>query len=197
MFNKVTQESIENVSVQAGILVKKFNPLAPAAPDDEDIIGATTGGYSADCKPTFEDYGADIDNVPNNMKELKNITGYDCTLGLTFVTLTEETFALSLGAVDVTSSGTKVIKPRMNLKASDFQDLWFLSETVNDKMIAICLRNALSTDGLSYKTGKNSKGQLTVTLTAHATISDPEKVPMEFYIADVPSGASVLSFDEE
>lgn len=190
-FTKVTQDAIENVAVQTGVILNTFSPSNPSAPEPSAIIGATTGGITATCNLTFEDFGSDIDNCPDNTKEMKRVTGCDCTLAFTFVTLTEETFKLSLGAAD--KSDGKV-SARTDLRDTDFKEIWFVSEKVNDTIIAICLRNALSTGGFSYKTGKNSKGQLTVTLTGHVSINDPSDVPMDFYIATAPA-ASTLSED--
>lgn len=181
-FNRVSEDAAKNIQVNAGMIVKTFNPSNPAAPQDADIICATTGGITASCVPTFEDFGEDIDNCPNNTKEMKRITGYDCTLSFTALNIDEETIRFSLGAAS--RLGNEVVA-RMTIAGSDFQNIWFLSEKVNDTILAICLKNALSTGGFSLKTQKNGKGQLTVTLTGHTTLAEPEKVPMQFFLADV------------
>ena len=43
------------------------------------------------------------------------------------------------------------------------------------------LKNALSTGGFSLKTTKNGKGQISVELTGHVSISTQDAMPMEFY----------------
>ena len=73
IFTVVPQDAFNDLQVDAGVLLKTFNPASPAAPQDEDIICATTGGINVVCTPTFSDYGEDVDNVPNNMMEFKHL----------------------------------------------------------------------------------------------------------------------------
>lgn len=187
-FNKVTKESLDNVQINAGMILKSFTPANPAAPSASDIVCATTGGVTATCVPTFEDFGADIDNCPNNTIEMKKITGWECTFSFTAVEVSEDTIALALGVAG--KVGTEV-QPKTEVLAAYFKDIWFVSERVDNKIVAIKLKNALSTGGLNYKTQKNGKGNLTVTLTGHVSIEDTASVPMLFYIAT--GGASTAS----
>lgn len=179
IFNQVTKESIDNIQINAGMILKTFSPSAPSAPSAANVVCATTGGITANCTPTFEDFGADIDNCPNNTMEMKKITGWDCTFSFTALDINEETIKLSLGAA--ASIGNE-IQPKAEVIPAHFKTLWFVSERVDDKIIAISLKNALSTGGFAYKTQKNGKGQLTITLTGHISIEDQETVPMAFYI---------------
>lgn len=188
-FNKVTKDSLDAVQINAGMILNTFSPTAPQAPTANSIVCATTGGITASCVPTFEDFGADIDNCPNNTKELKRITGWECTLSFTAVEVTAETIILSLGAA---SNIRGEIIADSNVMNTYFKDIWFVSERVDDKIVAIKLKNAISTGGLQLKTQKNGKGQLTVTLTGHISISDETKVPMEFYIC-TDSGIATTS----
>lgn len=195
VFNQVSQDAIENVQVNAGMILKTFNPTTPAAPDPDDIVCATTGGITATCTPTFADFGADIDNCPNDVKEMKRITGYTCTLAFTALNITADMIKLSLGAA---SALTKEIQARTEIINADFTNIWFVSEKVNNTVLAICLKDALSTGGFSLKTSKNEKGQLAVTLTGHVSLTDPDKVPMSFYICEVSRTMSTsLYYDDE
>ena len=190
IFNTITSDELDHIQVNAGMLLKTFDPDSPAAPTAANIISATTGGVTASCIPTFEDFGADIDNCPNNTKEMKRITGWDCTLATTLLDMNEDTFKLSLGAAiksAATSSHPANVEPRAQVAQQDFADLWFVSERVDDKIIAIQLKNALSTGGFSYKTQKNGKGQLAVTFTGHVSIAAQDSVPMMFYLCDEES----------
>ena len=189
VFNQVTSDELDHIQINAGMLLSSFNPASPAAPTSSSIISATTGGITATCRPTFEDFGSDIDNCPNNTREMKRITGYECTLGATLLDMTEETFKLVLGAAikhAATAEHPASVEPRAQVAVQDFQDIWFVSEKVNGKIVAIQLENALSTGGFSYKTQKNGKGQLTATFTGHIAISNPDDIPMKFYICDEP-----------
>lgn len=182
-FNQVSADAIENIQVDAGLILNSFDPENPAAPLPSAIVCATTGGITATCVPAFSDFGEDIDNCPNNTKEMKRITGWDCTFAFTALNMDEKTIMLALSAA--TKSGAK-ITPNAQVDAeTDFNTLWFVSEKVNDEVVAIELKNALSTGGFNYKTQKNGKGQLTVTLTGHISIKDTSVVPMNFYVVDV------------
>ena len=104
--------------------------------------------------------------------------------------MNEDTFKLSLGAAiksAASSSHPANVEPRAQVAQQDFADLWFISERVDDKIIAIQLKNALSTGGFSYKTQKNGKGQLAVTFTGHVSIAAQDAVPMMFYLCDEES----------
>lgn len=180
MFTVVSQDVFNELQVDAGVILKTFNPASPAAPADADIVTATTGGITVSCVPTYSDYFVDIDNVPNNMKEGKHLDGWDCKLSTTALGTTPDTIKLSLGAADIDASTSK-ITPRRNLQQTDFQDLWWVGDKADGGMVAIQIKNALSTGGFSLKTTKNGKGQLTLELTGHVSISAQSTMPMVFY----------------
>ena len=60
-FTVIPQNTFEELQLDAGVLLKTFDPETAAAPDDEDIICATTGGISVVCVPAYSDMGADIE----------------------------------------------------------------------------------------------------------------------------------------
>jgi hypothetical protein len=113
--------------------------------------------------------------------ELKHLDGWDCTFGFTALNVTPEAIKLALGAADI--NGQSII-PRRKLKQTDFNDIWWVGDRSDGGLVAICLRNALSTGGFSLQTTKNGKGQVAVTLTGHTSIKEQDKVPMEFYVAE-------------
>lgn len=179
-FSKISENTFNELQVEAGVILKTFDPKNPTLVDGA-IVCATTGGINPVCTPEFTDWGEDIDNCPNNTMELKRVSRYECTLGFTALSVTEETIKLALGAASKDSS-TGAIKPSMDLKASDFSDIWWVGDLSNGGFAAVCLKNALSTGGLSLTTTKNGKGQIAVTLTGHYSIDAQDDVPMEFYI---------------
>lgn len=180
MFTKISQDVFEELQLDAGVLLKTFNPATPAAPADADIITATTGGIQASCTPTYSDFLEDVDNAPNNTKEGKHLDGWDCSFGFTAIGVSTDVIKLSLGVADV--SGNKVT-PRRDLKQTDFSDIWWVGDRADGGLVAIKLINALSTGGFSLQTTKNGKGQLSCTITGHTSINDQDTVPMEFYSA--------------
>lgn len=84
---------------------------------------------------------------------------------------------------EMTSAGS-TIKPRRDLKQSDFGDLWWVGDRADGGLVAAHLLNALSTSGLSLQTTKSGKGQVSVELTGHVSIDDQDTMPMEFYSID-------------
>lgn len=189
-FTVVSEDVFNELQVDAGVILKTFDPANPAAPDDEDIVTATTGGITVACVPTYSDYFEDIDNVPNNMKEGKHLDGWDCTLSTTALGATPAAIKLSLGAADIDGTDTSKVVPRRELQQTDFQDLWWVGDKADGGMVAVQIKNALSTGGFSLKTTKNGKGQLSLTLTGHVSIQAQSTMPMVFYSTEGTSGGT-------
>ena len=189
-FTVVPESTFDDLQIDAGVLLKQFDPENPVKPADEDIICATTGGINPTCVPTYSDYGEDIDNVPNNMKELKHLDGWDCKIATTGLGTSPELIKMALGAADITGA-IKVITPRRYLKQTDFEDsLWWVGDKADGGMVAIELKNALSTGGFSLQTTKNGKGQVALEITGHVSINDQDTVPMVFYSTSGEEGTT-------
>ncbi len=181
-FTVIPSDTFDGLQMDAGILLRQFNPAAPQF-NDEDIITATTGGIQISCVPTYSDLGEDVDNCPNNMKELKHLDGWDCSFGFTALGTSKEGIRLALGAADINAE-TGAIVPRRDLKQTDFSDVWWVGDRADGGCVAVQLKNALSTAGFSLQTTKNGKGQTSVTLTGHVSINDQDTMPMVFYSLD-------------
>ena len=176
---KIPQNTFQGLQLDAGVLLKTFTPSTPTI-TDENIICATTGGIQVSCVPTYSDFGEDVDNCPNNTKELKHLDSWECTISTTCLGTSAENIKLALGAADITSSTSK-ITPRRDLEQTDFSDVWWVGDRADGGLVAVQLKNALSTGGFSLQTTKNGKGQITLELTGHVSISDQDTMPMEFY----------------
>lgn len=181
-FTVIPQDTFSGLQLDAGILLSSFTP-ATGAFDDGDIICATTGGINVTCVPTYSDMGEDVDNCPVNMKELKHLDSWECGMSFTSLGTSAEAIRLALGAADVNSS-TSSIAPRRDLQQTDFSDIWWVGDRADGGMVAVQLKNALSTSGFSLQTGKNAKGQISVELTGHVSIDAQDTMPMVFYSAD-------------
>lgn len=178
LFTVIPQDTFDGLQLDAGVLLKKFDPAKVTAPADEDIICATTGGINISCVPTYSDLGEDVDNCPVNTKELKHLDGWDCKMSFTALGTSPENIKLALGAATV--STTKVT-PNRDLKQADFSDIWWAGDRADGGVVAACLKNALSTGGFTLSTTKNGKGQVSVELTGHVSIEAQDTMPMEFY----------------
>lgn len=60
-FTKIPENTFSALQMDAGVLLRNFDPVTGAAPADEDIICATTGGINPTCVPTYSDFGEDVD----------------------------------------------------------------------------------------------------------------------------------------
>lgn len=180
-FTIIPENTFNALQLDAGVLLKNFNPEVPTI-IDEDIICATTGGINPVCTPTYSDFGEDVDNVPVNMMEFKHLDGWECTLSTTSLGTSPELIKLALGCADI--DGETKIVPRMDLKQTDFKSLWWVGDRADGGFVAIELKNALSTGGFSLQTTKNGKGNIALTITGHVSINAQKEVPMVFYSCD-------------
>lgn len=189
IFTKIPLNTFDEIQMDAGIVLKTFNPDDVKEPEDDDIICPTTGGINVTCTPTYSDLGEDVDNCPNGMMELQHLDGWECKMSFTSLSANEEAIRLALGAADITKSDGKPSKivPRRDLKDTDYANVWWVGDKADGGMVAICLKNALSTGGFSLQTSKNGKGQISVELTGHVSIDAQNEMPMEFYTAGASS----------
>ena len=180
-FTKISAEAFKSMQINAGVVLNKFDPTGTTEIQDADIICATSGGVTAECKPNITDLGDDVDNCQKNTAELMQIEDYDCTLAFTALNVTTDVIKLALGAADVSE---KKVTPRMTLdptaSTGDFKDIWWVGDTIDGGFVAVRLMNALSTGGLSLKTTDKGKGNLSVTLTGCPRLGS-DTVPMEWY----------------
>ena len=184
-FTKVPDDTFEKLQLNAGILVDTFTPETGVI---GNILGATTGGIQFSTNPEFTDFGEDVDNVPNNMKELKHLNGYDPQMSGTFLTCTPALAKSLVGAADIDSTDTTKVVPRAELLAADFDDVWWIGDYsdvntgANAGFIAIHLLNALNTAGFQIQSTKNEKGQLAFEYHGHYSIESQDVVPFEIYV---------------
>ena len=190
-FTQIPQDTFEGLQMDAGILLTNFNPASPNV-KDADMICATTGGITVSCAPTFSDFFSDVDNAPNNMKGGKHLDGWEAKISTSCLGTSPRAIKLALGCADIDGDDATKIVPRMDLKKTDFSDIWWVGDKANGGFVAVQLKNALATSGFSLKTTKNGKGTIGLELTGHVSIDAQKEVPMVFYSADPatdPTGA--------
>ena len=194
-FTVIPQDTFEALQLDAGVLLKNFDPTDVAEPADEDIITATTGGITVTCTPTFSDLGEDVDNVPVNMKELKHLDSWACSLSTTALGTSPELIKFALGCADVDGSNSSKIIPRADLAQTDFaSSIWWVGDRADGGVVAVELKNALSTGGFSLQTTKNGKGQTSVTIEGHVSINAQKTVPMVFYSIDPEADGTATTY---
>lgn len=184
-FTKVPTDTFEHLQLNAGILVDTFTPATGTI---GNILGATTGGIQFSTNPDFTDFGEDIDNVPNNMMELKHLNQFDAQMSGTFLTCTPSLAKKLVGAADIDGTDTTKVVPRAELLESDFTSVWWVGDYSdvntgdNAGFIAIHLMNALNTAGFQIQSTKNEKGQLAFEFHGHYSIEAQDTVPFEIYV---------------
>lgn len=186
---KLSVDAANKMQINAGLLLKKFDVSNPVEPQLEDIVCDTTGDFSISCTPETTDFFEDVNNAPTNTKEGKRITGWNCELGVTALSISEDMLKLALGAHEEAGGGAAGIRPRSTYEMSDFQSLYWVGDMIdNDKLFVVVMDDTVSTGGLSFTSTNKGKGQLALTLTPHASAADPEHVPMAFYILEKVDG---------
>lgn len=194
-YTQVPVDTFQNIQINAGVVLRAFDPVSGVY-SKSDIIGATTGGNSFSSNPTYSDYFADVDNVPENTKQGKRIDSYDPALSTNFVTVGTALGKALIGAADIDTDNTTHIIPRNQLKEEDFADIWLVGDysdkngNTNGGYVAIHIKNALNTGGFQFQSTKNGKGQFSADFHGHYDIEDIDDMPFEIYIK---SGADELT----
>ena len=195
-FTQVKLDAFKQLQLEAGVIVSQFNPANPVL-DRSKILFVTTGGINPVCKPSFNDYFDDVDNMPSNTKQGKQIDQYECSISTTALDISPEGVKIALGAADIDPNDTSRVTPRNYLKLSDFEDsIWWVGDKADGGFAAIQLLNALSTDGFSLKTTKKNKGNTAITLMGHYDADNIDVVPMNFYIVDGEDDTTSIVLDK-
>ncbi len=189
---RISADAANKMQMNAGLLVKNFDIENPVAPADSDIVCDTTGDFSITCQPETEDFFEDVNNAATNMKEGKHITGWNCSLSVTSLSITAETLKIALGAADIDSEDNDAVNPRIDYRAADFIQLYWLGDMVDeDKLMVVVMDNTVSTGGISFTSTNKGKGGLSLELSPHASVDTQDKVPMAFYILEKSDSSSM------
>lgn len=186
-FTRIPETAFQKLQLNAGILLANFTP-ATGEVTESDILGATSGGTNFNATPTYSDYGADVDNCPANVKELKKLDSWAVNMSGTFITVDTVLAKRLIGAADIDTSDLTKVVPRNDVTDEDFQDIWWVGDysdkngDTNGGYVAIHMFNSLSTGGFQIQSGNRAKGQFQFTFEGHYSIEDQTKVPFEVYI---------------
>lgn len=189
-YTKIPENAFKELQLNAGVLLNDFDTTDGMTEEEllAAMIGATSGGVNFTATPTYEDYGADIDNAPTNVKELKKLTGWEVKMSGSFITVTTSSATLMAGAADVDKADTTKITPRNDVADTDFKDIWWVGDysdkngATNGGFVAIHMLNSLSTGGFQIQSTNKGKGQFAFEFTGHYSINDQDKVPYEVFV---------------
>lgn len=184
-YTKVKSDTFQTLQLNAGILVKGFDPSDGSY---TSILGATTGGLSFNSNPNFSDFGEDVDNCPPNTKQLKRIMSYDPAISGTFTACTPSLAHALVGAGIIDSNSSAHVIPTHKLTDDDFVDITAVGDysDVNTGesagFMAITIHDALNTGGLQWATAKDGKGQFAFDFHGHYDYDDPDSAPFDIYV---------------
>ena len=179
---KFAENTFEKIGLNAGVLLNKFTSVEAIA--DEDIIGATRGGSTITVPSTMRNIS--VDGVRGNTAESYVVDGWTPTFAFTLLTTDKVRTQMALGVADITEDG-KVI-PRHTVKAEDFKDYYWVGERSDGVAIVMCLKNAISTGGLSWRTTANGEVESSITLTGNYTTADQDTAP--FWMQELVSATA-------
>lgn len=186
-FTRVPANAFKELVFNAGVILSDFNP-ATGEVSAANIICATTGGLTFASNPSDVDFGEDVDNVPNNTKQLKRRQSYDPTLSGTAVSVTPALAKSLVGGAEIDAENAAHIVPRGELSEEDFANIWLVADYsdkntgTNAGFVAIHIMNALNTAGFQLTTGKDAKGQFAFEYHGHYDLEDIDTVPFEIYV---------------
>lgn len=198
-YRRIPVNTFQQIGVNAGVLAFDFD-TATGSIDEEDLMGATSGGVTFNAKQTFTDYGEDIDNCPKNTKELMRPEEWDIKCSGSFVTSNKALARRLVGTADATTaSGVDKITPRTHIDIdNDFFDFWLVGDYSEYNtgsgagFIAIHIMDALSTGGFQIQSEDKGKWKFSFEFTAHFSMDAQETVPFEMYIKAGTSAPGIV-----
>ena len=186
-FTQIRETTFEELQVNAGVVLKEFDPATfDGELELENILFATSGGTTITDTPEFRDAGEGIDNAPRNMKEFKKLVRREVKISGSKVTFTPDSVKADMAAADISTVEGKTdvtkITPRDTLKDEDFMDFWVVGDYGVGGSMAVHIMNALSVSGFNWKTTDQGNGTSDFEYTAHYSIKNQSQVPYEVYI---------------
>lgn len=184
-YTTITEQQFSSMQFDSGVILSNFDPTNPTDITGDKILFATTGDISITSGKEIVDLGEDVNNLHGRLKELQYLSNRTNTVSFTALNLDAATLAYALGAAKTSrvtgSNVAEQVELKNYLELSDFKDVWWVGMLIGGGVVAVNLKNALSTDDVSLSTSKDGKGNLSVTLTAFGTIRDLTLVPITYY----------------
>lgn len=175
-----TAKTPDHLLIDAGALYKNYGVTGEA------LIGATAGGNQFDI--VIKTRQVKVDGVKGNAKGLEFITDVEVTLKTNLLEITTDILKMALiGKVDSTGIDYDVITGKTTIDDTDYLDNVALVGRISgsQKPVVIILKNALSTEGLKFKTEDDKDNVLPVTFTGHIDPNFPEILPYEIHFPKI------------
>ena len=186
-------DAFDNLQLNVGIFLKNFKTTGLAATDatalltaivaaisnGSKLLGATRGGGTFTVSREMRD--PDIDGLRYRYKGGSFVDSADPQLSTTLVETTPENFATALGGtVSVSGKKTTVRMPTALSSSSYLEDLCWVGDLNDGRLVMICLYNALNTADFTFTFQDKSEGATSVEFHAcQANVSDYDYAPFE------------------
>lgn len=191
-------ETFNNLQLNVGCFLKNFKTTALAASDagalltaviaaisaGTKLLGATRGGGSFNVSREMRD--PDIDGLRYRYKGGSFVDSADPQLSTTLVETTPENFATALGG-SVSKSGklTTVRMPTALAASAYLDDLCWIGDLSDGRLVMICLYNALNTADFTFTFQDKGEGATSVEFHGcQASVSDYDYAPFEVVFFD-------------
>lgn len=187
------EETFDNLQLNVGLFVKNFKVTALAATDASalltailaeissgaNLLGATRGGGTFTVSREMRD--PDVDGLRYRYKGGSFVDSADPQLSTTLVETTPENFATALGGT-ISTSG-KLTTVRMPTALSDdayLDDLCWVGELNDGRLVMICLYNALNTADFTFTFTDKGEGASSVEFHGcQSGVADYDYAPFE------------------
>lgn len=187
------EETFDNLQLNVGLFLKNFKSTAEAATDASalltsilaaisagtKLLGATRGGGTFNV--SREQREPEIDGLRYRWKGGTFIDSADPQLSTTLVETTPENFCLAFGGTSSTSGKlTYVTMPTALSSSTYLDDLCWIGELADGRLVMICLYNALNTADITFTFQDKGEGSLAVEFHAcQEKFGDYDYAPFE------------------
>lgn len=176
---QVKQDVFNNLGLGAGIITTAEPTVDSTTNEvtinDADILGATRGGGTFNPNPQVR--SRSIDGLAANTVQIHAVDRYEPTLSATFITASLEVLLKGVGFGDI--SAEDVLTARHEVKATDYETIYFV-ESMSDGGVKIYeLDNAICTAGAAVKTNNEGETEIPLTFVGNYTINDQDTPPFK------------------
>lgn len=193
MVTPVTVETINNLQVDAGMLLKNFD--FSSATDAESLMalivskevqeaswmGATKGGINVQENRTY--WSPEFDGKRMSYKGEKQFEKCEPKLTGTFMEYTPENVKAVSGVADIIVDGNvTTVQPKATIRLEDyFDNIVFVANKGKDGLYLTEMQNALCTSGMNPQSEDKNVGTLPFEFTAHAeNVTFSEDLPIKY-----------------
>lgn len=179
MLTGFTDKTPQNLQLNAGVLLSKYT--SGGSISDADIITATRGGGSFAIVPQF--HQAAVDGAPTYTKGLERIDEVQITLSVTAIEFDADKAlrAIGAGATKIIDTNGFKITSNHTVKDADYQDIWWVGDLADGRLVEICIKNSLNLNGLTLSFTDKGEGTYPLQLQAHYDAATLDTAPYELY----------------